>query len=262
MSSNLLPGQAFQEKIKELTSDICANVMSIRFSYAEQVKDEVNGLNCSCVNVDESNDGSIKASATRDGSLLYVYSDSEIRCLDADSMFKGMTRLCKVQFDNFDTSSCTTMKSMFKGCSSLTSLNLKGFNTENVENFSNMFADCISCYYINVSTFAVPSKAASCSTMNMLLNTDSLRMLTVGKSFAFNSTMSLADPRNAANSAGTWNFPKYLKSYASQDMPSNVSGTFYACNVDSSEDDSKLVTLGALKKAARQIANAVKNSKQ
>jgi surface protein len=72
---------------------------------------------------------------------LYYYSDSETIYLsgDASQMFNGWTNVQSLSFDNWDTSSVTTMVEMFRYAQNLESLNISSFNTENVINMYGMF---------------------------------------------------------------------------------------------------------------------------
>lgn len=61
---------------------------------------------------------------------------------DLSYMFYGCTSLNNIDFNDFDTSSNTTMKSMFTFCSGLTEINLNNLNTSSVKDMSSMFSSC------------------------------------------------------------------------------------------------------------------------
>lgn len=91
-----------------------------------------------------------------DNSRLYVVSVSGAKIMANSycaNMFQSMIYLEEIRFDNFDTSTVTTMKSMFSECAKISSLDLSHFNTENVEAMSAMFDGCTSLSSINLSSF-------------------------------------------------------------------------------------------------------------
>ena len=62
-----------------------------------------------------------------------------------NSMFRGCSKLTKLDLQNFNTEKVTKMWHTFNGCSSLTDLKFgKKFNTEKVMKMENMFSGCSS----------------------------------------------------------------------------------------------------------------------
>ena len=57
-------------------------------------------------------------------------------------MFKGLSNVDAIDFENFDTSLATDMAKMFENCG-FKSLNLTRLNTSNVKNMSEMFRGCV-----------------------------------------------------------------------------------------------------------------------
>ena len=72
---------------------------------------------------------------------------------NANSMFKGCSRLEEIDASNFNTEKITDMGEMFSGCSSLVELDINGFDTSNVTNMENMFTLCYSLEGLDVSGF-------------------------------------------------------------------------------------------------------------
>ena len=93
------------------------------------------------------------------GLFKECYSIIEIAILESrnvtnmSGMFYDCSKLCFLNFNNFNTSKVTDMSNMFKGCSSLMDINLSSFNTINVTDMSYMFYKCSS-----LSTFPNISK--------------------------------------------------------------------------------------------------------
>ncbi len=61
---------------------------------------------------------------------------------DMREMFKGCTKLGKIDFSEFETPKVTNMNSMFADCSSLNLLNLNLLDISNVTDMRNMFSGC------------------------------------------------------------------------------------------------------------------------
>ena len=65
--------------------------------------------------------------------------------IGAYSLFRNLTTVTTIEFNNFNTTGVTNMSAMFNGCSSLTSVgDLSGWQVGNVTNMSNMFLSCSS----------------------------------------------------------------------------------------------------------------------
>ena len=58
------------------------------------------------------------------------------------NLFKGLTKLTTITFDNINTEKTTNMKSMFASCVDLQSIDLSNFNTINVTTMDLMFIGC------------------------------------------------------------------------------------------------------------------------
>lgn len=254
MIKYLLDGVSFHAKLRELRSNIDSTAMYIDFSNEEDIECYVNGLDT--VNVDSSYDGSIKASITDDGKRVYVYSNYDIGCKNAQQMFSGMGVLCHVNFDNFDASECSNMRRMFYSCASLGYIDLECISTPKLTDCTEMFSGCSSCYSINIKSMTVDGVVAS---DNMFNGTKSLRLLSFGDKFTYKPSMGLANPDSSIvkGSNGKWNMLSNGTSYTAASIPSKSNGTFYAVDVSDEADDDSLVTVGAVREAAKQIAQAV-----
>ncbi len=75
----------------------------------------------------------------------------DCKLYDCSYMFKGMTSVKSIVFDNFDTSQVTSMSDMFNGCSSLTTINISALDTSQVTDMSDMFSGCSSLVKLDVS---------------------------------------------------------------------------------------------------------------
>ena len=69
------------------------------------------------------------------------------------NMFRDLSNVTEITFNNFDTSKVTIMYCMFWGCSSLTTLDVSNFNTSAVTDMSFMFMDCSSLTRLDLSNF-------------------------------------------------------------------------------------------------------------
>lgn len=73
-----------------------------------------------------------------------VYANVETIYANANQqmLFRDMNVLESIEFENFDTSNCTSMGMMFYMCHNLKSLDLSSFNTENLMDMTDMFSNC------------------------------------------------------------------------------------------------------------------------
>lgn len=254
MATYLLDGISFHDKLKELRYDIDSTVMYIDFSYTPNVEGVVEHLES--IDVDSNGNGDIKACATMDGAHVYIYSDDDIFCRNACSMFYGMSRLCNVGFDNFDASECLDMSRMFLGCTSIGYIDMENVSTPMLVNCIDMFSGCISCYSLNIKSMSIN---ASTEVSGMFYNTKSLRMLSIGDSFAYNPSMGLSNPDSSIikGTNGRWNLLSTGNSYSVPEFPSKVPGTYYAVDVKDESNDDSLITVGCLRSALVRIANAL-----
>ena len=105
-----------------------------------------------------------------DGDAIYTYYDAEtdttyVLCeetiyfpANSSGMFKDLTKLESITFDNYSTQYATTMEEMFSGCESLTVLDLTGFTTPQILSMRRMFYNCSSLGTVYAEeTFATTS---------------------------------------------------------------------------------------------------------
>lgn len=71
----------------------------------------------------------------------------------AGNLFKGCSRLEKINIEALDTSRTEYMSGMFEDCSSLKTLNLSSFNTSNAVDMQAMFSGCRSLKKLDLSSF-------------------------------------------------------------------------------------------------------------
>ena len=92
-----------------------------------------------------------------DGNGLYelTFASNEIifANINASYLFRYLTNLKKITFDNFSTYGVTNMNSMFSQCSSLTSLDVSKFDTSQVTDMGSMFDFCRGLTNLDVSGF-------------------------------------------------------------------------------------------------------------
>ena len=84
---------------------------------------------------------------------LYIGSEENIYTKNFAFVFKGMTGIDKIGFNNLNTSENTSLKDTFYDCSNLTTLDVSHFDTSKVTNMMRMFASCESLTSIDVSNF-------------------------------------------------------------------------------------------------------------
>ena len=94
----------------------------------------------------------------------------------ADNLFKGCSRLEKINIEALDTSRTEYMSGMFEDCSSLKTLNLSSFNTSNAVDMQAMFSGCRSLKKLDLSSFDT-IKVTDMSWM--FNNCDALRSLNI-----------------------------------------------------------------------------------
>ena len=68
-------------------------------------------------------------------------------------MFGRCKNISELDLSNFNTSKVTDMYCMFTDCSNITELDLSGFNTSNVTDMGNMFSSCNKIAKLNLSSF-------------------------------------------------------------------------------------------------------------
>ena len=257
MYEYLLPGSEFHDALRDHVSTIDDTLMYASFDYTNNVSSRVEGLEAIPVASDKSD--SIVACISEDGTHLYVHSNHEIRLLDCQMMFYRMNLLCRVYLNNFNTDECDTMRRMFMGCSSLHEVDMSNLSSRNVEDFTEMFSGCSSLTSIDIQRFRVPSTKETCVFSDMFKNTPSLRRLTVGSTFTFAVSMGIAnpDPSVINQSDGKWHLASTGQSFDASELSGGVDGTYYACDVTSTEHDSDLVTVAGVRGLSKEIANQV-----
>lgn len=151
-TSTLISGKEFNNVINRLRSESSEIITSVVFTKEAIPGGKIDGAKL--VSIDDSNfqsyaylDGTtIKVSPKREGDRLVANSNSE-------GMFHRQSFLTNIRFDNFDTSSVTTMRDFFRNCSSLSSIDLSSFNVSNVEDMNAMFNSCSSLTSLDLSKF-------------------------------------------------------------------------------------------------------------
>ena len=81
-------------------------------------------------------------------SPYYIYASRE-----SNNMFKDLTKVTEIIFDNFDTTYVETMDGMFQNCSSLTSLDLSNFTNLSLTTMKYMFKNCSNLTNLQLGTF-------------------------------------------------------------------------------------------------------------
>lgn len=141
-----------------------------------------------------------------------------------DYLFNGCTNLSSVEFNNFNTSSTTSMVGMFLNCSKLTSLNLSRFKTTKVTSMSRMFQGCTSLKELDMSGFT----SEKLESIYYMFRSVPLTKIKIGH-FDF-----LYPSKYAYNfGRGTWTRLEDGKDYAAVDIAydshtKDVSGTYVA----------------------------------
>ena len=75
------------------------------------------------------------------------------RLKNIECMFKGCSKLTKVDLSMLDANNALDMKSMFYECSELKEIDISSFNFHNVENIGNMFYRCSSITKLDLPLF-------------------------------------------------------------------------------------------------------------
>ena len=73
--------------------------------------------------------------------------------IDMHWMFYSCKNISELDLSNFNTSKVTNMSCMFIDCSNITELDLSGFNTSNVTDMGGMFSGCNKIAKLNLSSF-------------------------------------------------------------------------------------------------------------
>ena len=142
-SVTLLPWREFIRKIKQLagSSATARNGTDEKIKHFEKAEELTNEYTTGVLS-----DGEFPVYGwfdTEKETLYYfTLADKIYMNSDAQSMFRGLSRLESLDLSNFDTSSVTGMNQMFNGCKSLTTLDLSNFDTSNVKTMQWMFNGC------------------------------------------------------------------------------------------------------------------------
>lgn len=126
-SSTLLDGPAFNTKIKTLSG-----YNGIEFIKAVPKM----GVDVSVVQ-DKSISAYVEDNILKIACIGDIYTGS-----NASNMFKGMSNITDITFNNFNSSNATDMSYMFSDCRKLATIDLAKLNTSSVTNMYDMFASC------------------------------------------------------------------------------------------------------------------------
>ena len=186
---------------------------------------------------------------------LYISSEYRIFSQNLRDVFRDMTALKNISFNNLDTSLTTNMMGMFYGCSSLTALDLSSFNTSKVTgmggnggewgapmfgdcvnlisldlgyfntlkvtNMSSMFSGCTKLVQLDVSSFNT-SKVTNMS--NMFKNCNSLKKIDVD----YFDTSNVTDMGSMFY--GCWSLSKLDVTNFNTSNVTSISWMFYICS--------------------------------
>ena len=163
--SVLVSGISFNVKLKKLVDTTNNNisylttdekVVSIEF-YSNGIlpsgytKETLEGLGEEN-RVDVSTDGTIIA--YNNNGNIYIVSDNLIIFNEnCNYMFRKLTKLNSIQFNNVNIEKITTVIEMFAFCNNLKNLDVSKFDTSNVMDMAGMFAWCSSLKELDVSNF-------------------------------------------------------------------------------------------------------------
>ena len=89
--------------------------------------------------------------------ILYIGATSTIYGRNLYRLFKDMTGVKNISFDNFDTSEATNMYDMFYGMTGLNYLDVSNFDTSNVNTMREMFFGCTNLVLLDLSNFDTSS---------------------------------------------------------------------------------------------------------
>ena len=104
------------------------------------------------------------------------------------SMFKDLTSLKSIKFNNFDTSRVTEMQYMFQNCSSLEELDLSSFDTYSVQFMHYMFDGCSSLKELDLSLFKTKNLCQTHNMFNGCSSLESLNLDNFGIEAVYNAT--------------------------------------------------------------------------
>ena len=91
-------------------------------------------------------------------------------------MFNGLSKIRKIDFSNFDSSSVTDMEYMFQDCSDLEEINFTGFKTSSVITMEGMFFRCKKLTSLDLSNFET---SAVVTMKNMFTACEGLQYLNI-----------------------------------------------------------------------------------
>lgn len=259
MATELLPGSEFRSKLLDTFPNLYDKLVHVVFDYMDSITTlEGSTLLNDVLNFDYCIVGSnpsdprynIKAYVSGDMTYMYVLSYDDIVCNDAQLMFYNMKNLCRVEFNNFETSECKSFRKMFMGCTSLGYVDFASHAVKQNADVSDMFSGCLSCKWIDIDSCAVRTGNYDGTCSGMFYGTTSLRQLKVGHDFNILPAMNLPDK--------TWYNSVYDDTFSdgSYRHPLKTT-TYYSTDVRSTENDNQLVTVETLKQCIEQVAQAV-----
>jgi len=110
-----------------------------------------------------------------------VYANVETIYANANQqmLFRDMNLLESVEFENFDTSNCTSMGMMFYKCEKLKSVDFSLFNTENLTDMTEMFSNCKSITELDFTKWPNFITGKVTSMDNLFNNCYSLKTLNI-----------------------------------------------------------------------------------
>ena len=188
------------------------------------------------------------ASADNDNSIIGYYTDEDSNDMyeltfvsetnieanqNSSYLFRYLSNVKEIAFDNFDTSKVTNMGDMFGYCRSLTSLDVSKFDTSQVTNMAQMFFVCSSLTSLDVSKFDTSQVT---NMANMFFECSSLTSLDVSK-FDTSKVTNMNSMFGYCSSLTSLDVSKFDTSQVT-----NMSGMFYYCRSLTSPDVSNFDT--------------------
>lgn len=259
MTVTLLYGSEFRSKLLDTFPGIYDKVVHVVFDYMDSIANLENGakvpnnilsFDYCVVSTPSTSKYDIRAYVSNDLTYMYVLSYDDIKCEDAQLMFYNMKNLCRVEFNNFETSECKSFRKMFMGCTSLNYVDFASHVIMESSDVSDMFSGCSSCKWIDISGAYSRVDNANIPCTGMFYGTDSLRKLKVGYKFNIVPAMNLPDK--------TWYNSTYDDSFSDGSYANPLKATtYYSTNVRSTENNDQLVTVEVLKQCVEQVAQAV-----
>lgn len=147
----LMEGQKFNELLSGRRFNRTREIRFDTYSDYPQFKDRRDGINAA---VEENNVESDKIKVFSAGSVVYVLSDEVIFSNpDSSGMFRDLSNLESIKFNNFRTDDVIDASNMFYNCRGLTELDITCFDTRNVTNMNSMFRSLSGLTELDISCF-------------------------------------------------------------------------------------------------------------